>query len=95
MFIPFVGPYRPGWVGLGILGFYLVFITTLSFAFLKQLGQKRWRKLHYLTVAVYLFATVHGLMAGTDSAATGMQMVYLGSVGLILFLTNYRVLALR
>lgn len=95
LFIPFVGPYRPGWVGVGILGFYLIFATTLSFSFRKQLGQKRWRKLHYLTFAAYLSATVHGVMAGTDSAGTGMQLVYLGSVLLLLFLTNYRLLASR
>ncbi len=93
LFIPFVGPYRPGWVGLGILGFYLVFITTISFAFRKQLGQKRWRKLHYLTFVAYIFATVHGFMAGTDSVGTGMNLLYLGSGLLVLFLTNYRILA--
>jgi len=34
-------------------------------------------------------------MAGTDSANIGMQAVYLGSVLLVLFLTNYRLLVAR
>ena len=91
--IPFIGPYRPGWVGLGILGFYLMFLTSLSFNLRKQLGQKRWRQLHYATFAVYLLATVHGVMAGTDSGNMGMQILYWGSGLMVLFLTNFRLLA--
>jgi len=90
--IPFIGPYKPGWVGLGIIGFYLMFLTSISFNFRKQIGQKRWRKLHYATFAVYILATVHGAMAGTDSGNPGMQLMYWGSGLIVLFLTNYRIL---
>lgn len=90
--VPFIGPYKPGWVGLGIIGFYLMFVTSLSFNFRKQLGQKRWRQLHYLTFGVYLLATVHGVMAGTDSGNLGMQVLYWGSGLMVLFLTNFRLL---
>lgn len=90
--IPFIGPYRPGWVGLGIIGFYLMLLTSISFQFRKQIGQKRWRRLHYLTFAVFVLATVHGLAAGTDSSKPGMQVLYLGSGLMVFFLTNYRLL---
>lgn len=90
--VPFIGPYKPGWVGLGIIGFYLMFLTTLSFNFRKQIGQKRWRQLHYLTFGVYLLATVHGVTAGTDSGNVGMQVLYWGSGLLVLFLSNFRLL---
>lgn len=90
--IPFIGPYQPGWVGLGIIGLYLMLLTSISFQFRKQIGQKRWRRLHYLTFAVFILATVHGLMAGTDSSKPGMQVLYLGSGLAVFFLTNYRLL---
>lgn len=90
--IPFIGPYRPGWVGSGIIGFYLMFLTSISFNLRKQIGQKRWRKLHYLTFAVYILATVHGITAGTDSGSPGMQIMYLSSGLLVFFLTIYRML---
>ena len=90
--VPFIGPYRPGWVGLGIISFYLMFLTAVSFNFRKQIGQKRWRQLHYATFAVYMLATVHGAMAGTDSGNSGMQLLYWGSGLIVLFLTNYRML---
>lgn len=91
--IPFIGPYRPGWVGLGIIGFYLMFLTSLSFNFRKQIGQKRWRQLHYATFGVYILATLHGVMAGTDTANLGMQVLYWGSGLMVLFLTNFRLVA--
>ena len=90
LIMPFTGPYRAGWVGLGIIGFYLMFITSISFNFRKQIGQKRWRQLHYTTFAVYLLATVHGLMAGTDSGNKGIQLLYGGSALVVLLLTSYR-----
>ncbi|KAA3663246.1 MAG: hypothetical protein DWQ04_11195 [Chloroflexi bacterium] len=91
--IPFLGPYRPGWVGLGIIGFYLMFLVSISFNFRKQIGQKRWRQLHYLSFFAYVGATVHGVMAGTDTGNLGMQAMYWGSGLLVLFLTNFRLVA--
>jgi DMSO/TMAO reductase YedYZ heme-binding membrane subunit len=93
--IPFVGPYRPGWVGLGIITFYMMALVAISFSFRKQMGQKRWRKLHYLSFAVFILATVHGIGAGTDSAKMGMQFIYLGSGLLVFFLSTYRLLTAK
>jgi DMSO/TMAO reductase YedYZ heme-binding membrane subunit len=90
--VPFIGPYQPGWVGLGIIGFYLMLLTSISFQFRKQIGQKQWRRIHYLTYVVFILATIHGLMAGTDSGKPGMQVLYLGSGLLVFFLTSYRLL---
>lgn len=93
--IPFIGPYQPGWVGMGIIGLYLMLLTSVSFYFRKQIGQQRWRQLHYLTFVAYLLATAHGVMAGTDSGNPGMRALYWGSGLLILFLTNFRLLTAR
>lgn len=90
--IPFIGPYLPGWVGLGVISLYLMLLTTISFYFRKQIGQKRWRQLHYLTFAVYILATLHGAMAGSDSGNLGMRVMYCGSGLLVFFLTNFRLL---
>jgi hypothetical protein len=92
LLVPFIGPYEPGWVGLGVIGFYLMLLTTISFYFRKQIGQKRWRSLHYLTFGVYALCTIHGAMAGTDSGNLGMQVMYWGSGMLVFFLTANRML---
>ncbi|MFN2173545.1 MAG: hypothetical protein ACK2U0_14760 [Candidatus Promineifilaceae bacterium] len=90
--IPFIGPYRPGWVGLGILSIYMMALINISFSFRKQMGQKRWRSLHYLSFALFILATIHGIGAGTDSSKTGMQIIYLASGLLVFFLSTYRLL---
>lgn len=90
IFIPFVGPYRPMWVGAGVISLYLMIITAVSSHFRKQIGTKIWRKLHYLTFGVYLLATIHGLMAGTDVLQLGLM--YLISAIVMIYLTAYRVL---
>ncbi len=88
--VPFVGPYRPIWVGLGIVSFYLVIITSISFYFRKQMGKKLWRQLHYATFVAYVLVTVHGIVAGTDTGNFGMQVLYWTSAMMVLFLTIYR-----
>lgn len=93
LLVPFFGPYRPGWVGLGIIGMYFGFITSASFGWRSWLGQKAWRALHYLTFGVFVLVTFHGIFSGTDSNNLGMQLMYLGSVLLVLFLINYRLLS--
>lgn len=93
--IPFLGPYRPGWVGLGIISFYLMSMVTLSFQFRKQIGQSRWRALHYLSFAIFVLATIHGVAAGTDSSKPAMQLMYLGSGLVVFFLSTYRMLTGR
>ena len=90
LLIPFTGPYRPGWVGTGTIGFYLMLLTSVSFYCRQWIGQKTWRKLHYLTFGAYLLATLHGWMAGTDSQLLGP--LYAGSLVLVGFLTIYRIL---
>lgn len=92
LLLPFMGPYRPLWVGLEIIGFYLALLTSASFRWRKWLGPKRWRALHSLTFVAYALVTVHGLTAGTDSPNPGMKAVYIGSSLLVLFLTMYRLL---
>ena len=81
--------YRPEWVGVGQIGFYLTVIVAASFYFRKRLGYRTWRTLHYASFLVYLLITVHGVFAGTDAAS--LMMVYL-ALGLgIYLLTMHRI----
>ena len=47
---PFAGQgYRPFWVGIGQVAFYLTAIVTFSFYVRKRIGVRTWRLLHYLS----------------------------------------------
>jgi len=89
--VPFAGPYRNIWVGMGQLSLYLTAIVMASFYLRKRIGQKRWRTLHYVTFLAFLGATVHGLMSGTDTSAPWAFWMYLVSATLVVFLTVYRI----
>jgi len=90
--IPYTAPYEPFWTGLGTIGFYLIAALTASFYVRKQIGQQTWRALHYLTFAGFALVLTHGLMAGTDTTLPVIKLMYLGTGGLVLFLTLYRLL---
>lgn len=81
--------YKPEWVGVGQIAFYLAVIVAASFYFRKHMGYRAWRTLHYASFVVYLLITVHGVFAGTDSPS--LMAVYLG-LGLgIYLLTMHRI----
>jgi len=92
IFMPFsTVDYRPLWVGIGQIGFYIWLIVTLSFYVRSKIGQKTWRVLHYLSFAMYLMGLSHGLFSGTDSTATWAQWYYWISGGSLLFLLIHRI----
>src|SRR5574338_728113 len=37
--IPFLSPYRPLWVGIGVLAFYLTFLVTITFYLKAKIGE--------------------------------------------------------
>ncbi len=91
--VPFAtGQYRPLWVGIGQLGFYLAGLITLSFYVRKRIGPKTWRLLHYGSFVVYSMVLLHALMSGTDRAAIPVQALYWTTGAATYFLTVYRVL---
>jgi predicted ferric reductase len=92
IFMPFsTVDYRPVWVGIGQIGFYLWILVALSFYIRRIIGQKTWRVLHYLSFAMYLMGLFHGLFSGTDSTANWAGWYYWISGGSLIFLSVYRI----
>jgi predicted ferric reductase len=89
LLIPFTDTYRPLWVGLGIISFYLLLLVTFTFYLRHRIGAKLFRSIHLLSLVSYLGATLHGLFAGTDSALPITVFIYAGSFLVVVFLTAY------
>ncbi len=89
--VPFTGPYRPEWVGVGQLAFYVMLVVYGSFYVRRRLGQRGWRLLHYTTLLAFAGATGHGLMTGTDTAAPWATWTYVGATAAVAFLLLYRI----
>ncbi len=87
--IPFLSPYRPLWVGIGVIAFYLSLLVTITFYIKSKIGASAFRKIHYLSFIAYFGATLHGLYAGTDSVLPAANLLYKGTLLATLFLTVY------
>jgi predicted ferric reductase len=72
-FVPFIGSYRPFWLGLGAIAFDLTLAVILTSLLRARIGFAAWRAVHWLTYASWPIALVHGL--GTGSDATGVWLV--------------------
>jgi sulfoxide reductase heme-binding subunit YedZ len=87
--VPFLSPYRPFWVGLGVIAFYITLLVTITFYLRSKIGMKKFRSIHILSLLGYLGVTLHGLYAGTDSPLVAMQLLYKGTALVVIFLTVY------
>ncbi len=92
--IPFLSPYRPLWVGIGVIAFYLTLFVTITFYLKAKIGPGTFRKIHYLSFVAYFGATLHGLYAGTDSVLPAANLLYKGTLLATLFLSVYWVIML-
>lgn len=87
--VPFLSPYRPLWVGIGVISFYLILLVTVTYYIRTRIGMRAFRAIHLLSLVAYLGATLHGLDAGTDSPLVAMQLLYEVTGLVVIFLTVY------
>jgi predicted ferric reductase len=87
--VPFISPYRPVWVGLGVLGFYLTLLVTITFYLRKKIGQKKFKSIHTLSLVGYLGVMLHAFFAGSDSSLSAAKLIYMLTFMVIVFLTSY------
>ena len=93
--VPFVAPYAPFAVGLGVISAWLAALVTGSFWARKWIGQKAWRKLHFASFAAFVLSFFHGLSAGTDSGEFPVVLLYAVTMTTVLMLLGYRLARAR
>ena len=87
--VPFIDSYRPLWVGIGVIAFYLTLLVTVTFYLRRSIGVRTFRLIHGLSLVAYLGATLHSIYSGTDSPLLSTQLLYKGSLLSIVFLSAY------
>jgi methionine sulfoxide reductase heme-binding subunit len=91
--VPFVGSYRPLWLGLGAVAFDLLLAVTLTSLARGRLGYRSWRAVHWLSYASWPVALLHGLGTGSDVQTTWLQALTLICLLAVLAAVLARVLA--
>jgi hypothetical protein len=64
--VPFIGSYRPFWLGLGAVAFDLLLAVAVTSLLRRRLGHRAWRMTHWLAYASWPTALLHGLGTGSD-----------------------------
>jgi hypothetical protein len=64
--LPFLGSYRPLWLGLGTVAFDLLIALAVTSLMRQRLGHRAWRITHWLAYACWPIALLHGLGTGSD-----------------------------
>lgn len=95
LLIPFNSHYKNPQMAIGVVTLYATGFITLSFYLKGIINQQWWRVIHYATFGLFLAAMGHGLWIGTDSKRPLVYWSYLASAGGVLFLTFFRILAVR
>jgi sulfoxide reductase heme-binding subunit YedZ len=95
LLVPFAGPYRPFWTGLGVLGGYMAAALSLTYYVRKRVGPRRWRKAHRLIPIAWAMSVVHVLGSGSDVGSTWLALPIAITVASVLGLLGYRVLGRR
>lgn len=87
--------YRPFWVGMGQLAFYLWIGVYLSFYVRKLIGKRTWRFVHFFSFMVFLGILLHGILSGTDSGTPWMNAIYWSTGSIFLSALFYRIVTRR
>jgi predicted ferric reductase len=89
--VPFAASgYRPLETALGQIALYLSVLVTVTFYVRKQIGNRAWHLIHFLSYGVFALALVHGLTSGTDSGNPWISGLYWVSGLSLLALTLHR-----
>lgn len=93
LLVPFASDYKTIYLGLGIIGFYVLLLTILFSIFLRLKSPRFWRATHFLVYPLFAVSLVHGLFIGSDSTALAMRLVYWSTGLAFAALMAYRFIA--
>ncbi|MDE3206210.1 MAG: ferric reductase-like transmembrane domain-containing protein [Acidobacteriota bacterium] len=88
--VPFIGRYRPLWLGFGALAFDLLVTLIVTSLIRQYLGHRAWRAVHWLAYGCWPVALVHGLGTGSDARIGWVQLLYLVCTALVVAALAWR-----
>jgi methionine sulfoxide reductase heme-binding subunit len=91
--VPFLGSYRPFWLGLGAVAFDLIIAVILTSLLRAHMGYASWRAIHWLTYASWPIALLHGFGTGSDANKAWLQALSAICVVMVLAAALARVIA--
>ena len=92
-FIPFIGTYRPVWMGLGAISSDLVIAMVVTSLLRQRIGYETWRAVHWTAYLCWPLGIVHALGTGSDVRKAWSVLFTLACVALVLLAVAWRIVA--
>ena len=73
--VPFASTYKPILVAAGQLGLWFSLFVGLSFLVRKRIGQRQWRRFHYVSFVAFWIVFIHAIVLGTDTRLLSRQVL--------------------
>ncbi len=90
--VPFLGSYRPLWLGLGTLAVDLLIVVTVVSLLRDKVGPRVFKAVHWATYALWPVALVHSLGTGTDAGSLWMDALVATCTAAVAVAVGWRLL---
>ncbi len=91
--VPFIGSYRPIYLGLGAVSLDLLLAVALTSLVRRRLPDRGWRLVHLLAYPSWGAAVVHTTGIGTDMNDAAFRWLVAGCVGVVVLAATWRAVA--
>jgi DMSO/TMAO reductase YedYZ heme-binding membrane subunit len=81
--LPFLGEYRPFWLGLGAVAFDLTAAVVVTSLIRHRMNHRHWRMIHLASYPAWAIGVLHGIGIGTDTTTAWSAGVTIASVGAV------------
>ena len=90
--VPFLGSYRPIWLGLGTLAVDLLAVVTVVSLLRHRVGPRVFKAVHWATYLLWPVALLHAVGTGTDAGTPWMTAIAAACVGAVTAALGWRLL---
>jgi sulfoxide reductase heme-binding subunit YedZ len=91
-FVPFVGSYRPFWLGIGVVSSDLLIAIAVTSELRHRIGYDTWRAIHWTSYLCWPLAIVHTLGTGSDTRKGWAIWLVVACVALVLLALVWRII---
>ena len=87
---PFLGAYRPMWLGLGTFALDLLAVVVVVSLLRQRVGPKVFKTVHWATYVLWPVALLHALGNGTDGGSTWFRALAVVSISAVVTAVGWR-----
>jgi predicted ferric reductase len=87
---PFLGAYKPLWLGLGTLALDLLGVVTVVSLLRHRVGPKVFKAVHWATYALWPVALMHALGNGTNAGSTWFRALAVVCISAVVTAVGWR-----